>query len=81
MGSITIRNIDDSIKQRLRLRAASHGRSMEEEARSILRATLIENAPSPAPLGERIHNRFANLGGDAIVIAPREPMRNAPTFD
>src|SRR6266545_4319970 len=38
MASITIRQLDDELKKRLRLRAASHGRSMEDEARVILRA-------------------------------------------
>jgi plasmid stability protein len=45
MASITIRNLDDDIKQRLRVRAAEHGRSMEEEAREILRRVMTE-APS-----------------------------------
>ena len=44
MASITIRNLDDPIKKRLRIRAAHHGRSMEEEARSILRAALVDGA-------------------------------------
>ena len=42
MASLTIRNLDDDLKQRLRLRAASDGRSMEEEIRQI----LAEPAPS-----------------------------------
>ncbi|SDP30925.1 Phosphopantothenate-cysteine ligase /Phosphopantothenoylcysteine decarboxylase [Phyllobacterium sp. YR620] len=46
MASITIRNLDDSIKERLRVRAAAHGRSMEEEARIIL-GDLVEYAPTP----------------------------------
>jgi plasmid stability protein len=37
MASITIRNLDDDVKERLRIRAAQHGHSMEEEARTILR--------------------------------------------
>lgn len=40
MASLTIRNLDDNVKALLRLRAAQHGRSMEEEARQILRQTL-----------------------------------------
>ena len=46
MASITIRNLDDNIKQRLRVQAAEHGHSMEEEARAILRAALAEPASS-----------------------------------
>ena len=37
MASITIRNLDDTVKERLRVRAAMHGRSMEDEARLILK--------------------------------------------
>jgi plasmid stability protein len=40
MASITIRNLDDDVKRRLRVRAAEHGRSMEEEARDILRQVV-----------------------------------------
>jgi plasmid stability protein len=45
MASITIRKIDDVVKTRLRVRAAEHGRSMEEEARCILREALDQEAP------------------------------------
>ena len=45
MASITIRNLDDDIKHLLRVRAAEHGRSMEEEARDILRRVMGEIAP------------------------------------
>ena len=38
MASITVRNLDDGLKRRLRIRAAENGRSMEQEAREILRA-------------------------------------------
>ena len=45
VASITIRNLEDDIKQRLRVRAAVHGRPMEEEARDILRRVMAEGAP------------------------------------
>ena len=46
MATLTIRNIDDETKRLLRQRAAHHDRSMEEEVRQILKATL-----QPAPAG------------------------------
>jgi phosphopantothenoylcysteine decarboxylase/phosphopantothenate--cysteine ligase len=49
MGSITIRQLDDALKQRLRLRAARHGRSMEDEVRTILRIAAGEEMPGAAP--------------------------------
>ena len=79
MASMTIRNLDDDIKQRLRVQAAEHGRSMEEEALEILRAALTESAP-PANLARAIRARFAPLGGVELDIPPREPMREPSRF-
>ncbi|MCX7056146.1 MAG: plasmid stabilization protein, partial [Proteobacteria bacterium] len=42
MASITIRNLDDALKSRLRVRAAHRQRSMEDEVRHILKAALSE---------------------------------------
>jgi plasmid stability protein len=83
MSSITIRNLDPAIKERLRVRAAEHGHSMEAEARRILQTTLKAPARAPAPnLYERIRARFEPLGGaDDLVIPPREPGRDPPRFD
>ena len=58
MAVMTIRNIDDAIKNRLRLRAAMHGRSMEDEARDILRSALSTEIPRPRNLGQAINERF-----------------------
>lgn len=80
MASITIRNLSDDLKQRLRLQAAEHGRSMEEEARDILRVALTEDTP-PVGLAQVIRARFAPLGGVELDIPPREPMRDPPSFD
>ena len=71
MASMTIRNLDEDIKQRLRVQAAEHGRSMEEEARAILRTALTE-AASPTNLAQAIRARFAPLGGVELDIPPRE---------
>ena len=77
MTSITIRNLDDDLKRRLRTRAAENGRSMEEEVREILRQALA--VPSaPQNLGQSIHARFAALGGVDLLPATRNPMRLAP---
>jgi antitoxin FitA len=81
MASITIRNLDDKLKQHLRMRAAQHGRSMEEEARVILRLALAEERAAPQDLGLAIRRRFAPLGGVDLPSAPREPMREPPSFE
>ena len=80
MASITIRNLDDDVKRRLRVRAAEHGRSMEEEAREILRHVV--GLPSgPKNLGRAIHERFVAAGGVDLTVQSREPMRAAPDFE
>ena len=82
MASLTIRNLDEAVKQGLRQRAAERGVSMEEEARAVLRSAAL--MPSvPRDLGAAIQARFAPLGGVDLldVIPPREPGRTIPTFD
>ena len=49
MASITIRQLDDELKQRLRLRAARNGRSMEDEARTILRQAAALEVEAARP--------------------------------
>jgi len=81
-SSITIRNLDMAIKERLRVRAAEHGHSMEAEARHILQAALSgSRRPSGRNLYERIHARFAPLGGVNLELPRREPAREPPRFD
>lgn len=77
MASITIRNLDDDLKRRLRVRAAKNGRSMEAEAREILRQAM--GLPSaPRNLGQSIHARFAGLGGTVVMTEQRGPQRAGP---
>lgn len=76
MASMTIRNLDEKLKARLRIQAAKHGRSMEDEARDILRSAL-STASSRASLVKSIRRRIEPLGGVELQIAPRESMRAA----
>ena len=80
MSSILIRRLDEPTKARLRQRAARHGRSMEEEAREILRTALAASDRKPDLL-DRIHSRFAAAGGFELPEIPREPMREPPRFE
>ena len=80
MASITIGNLDDDVKTRLRIRAAKNGRTMEEEARVILRETLGRK-PAPQNLANLIRARFGPLGGVDIELPPREPAREPPRFN
>jgi antitoxin FitA len=81
MASITIRNLDDRLKGRLRVRAAQHGRSMEDEVRHILRVALAEAPRQPANLADAIRRRFAPFGGVELDIPPRGKLREPPRFD
>jgi plasmid stability protein len=82
MSSITIRNLDPAIKERLRIRAAEHGHSMEAEARRILQSALKSQTRKPTrSLYDRIHDRFAAIGGVDLELPPREPGREPPRFD
>ena len=81
MASITVRNLDDGLKRRLRIRAAENGRSMEQEARDILRAALDEEAVPVRNLGTALHELFKPFGGVELDIPAREPMREIPRFN
>lgn len=78
MAGITIRNLEDGLKRRLRIRVADHGLSMEEEVRQILRAALKQELAVPSNLASAIRARFAPLGGVELDLPPREPIREAP---
>lgn len=79
MESITIRNLPENTKRDLKLRAARHGRSMEQEVREILKTALREGSTRPqtgADLAEAIRRRFAPLGGVELEPFPDEPVRD-----
>ena len=85
MASITIRKLDDSVKAKLRVRAAENGRSMEEEARTLLEEGLrpASSLPKkPRSMYAAIRQSLAEAGIDGIElkIPPRGPMRELPDF-
>jgi plasmid stability protein len=79
MASITIRNLDDDLKAQLRVVAASHGHSMEEEARLIIRRAMTQSE-SRSGIGSRIHARFAQAGGADLEIPARKDKPRAADF-
>jgi antitoxin FitA len=80
MATLTIRNLDEDVKMLLRLRAAHNKRSMEEEARAILRAGVGEIANGPRIL-EAARRRFGKRHGVELELPPRLPPRDPPTFE
>ncbi len=81
MASITVRNIDENLKRRLRVRAAENGKSMEQEVRDILRAALEQEVPTGADLVRAIRDRFEPYGGVELELPPREPIPEPPRFE
>jgi plasmid stability protein len=87
MATITIRNLDESVKRKLQVRAALNGRSMEAEVREVL-SELIQpsfkgvEAEKEEDLGTAIRKRFAAFGGVELEIPPRQfSTRPIPTYD
>jgi plasmid stability protein len=83
MATLTIRNVDAAVKERLRVRAARHGRSMEAEIRSILSEAVVDDRDRPEPnLAEAIRRRFAPLGGvDDLEPHHPVPVGEPPRFE
>jgi antitoxin FitA len=62
VAQIIVRGLDETVKERLKRRAAKHGRSMEEEVRAILRSAARESGRPASALGTRIAARFVDAG-------------------
>ena len=80
MASITIRNLDNAIKTRLKMRAVANDRSMEEEARVILRDAVADKEPVPRNLLTFTQECFAAVGPVDLELPPRGVMRDPPDF-
>ena len=80
MATLTIRQLDDKLKQRLRVRAAHNGRSMEEEAREILGQALRSSKRKEPNLADSIRRKVEAVGGFDLKLPRREPIRTPPDF-
>jgi plasmid stability protein len=82
MASITIRGLDEGVKKRLRSRAAAHGRSMEAEARELLKTGLATREVSGRELFASIRAIVEPLGGIDLPVYPRGAgkRREPPQF-
>jgi len=78
MGNLLIRNLDDRVKSKIRVRAARHGRSMEEEARRLLTTAVQRSPANEGGFGTAVRRRFASLGSMKLERLPRETMRDPP---
>jgi plasmid stability protein len=81
MSSITVRNLDESVKASLRLRAARHGWSMEQEVRQILQQTVAPEQAGARSFAEQITQRFAGLQAESLPFPVRAPVRTPPHLE
>jgi plasmid stability protein len=79
MSAVSIRNLDDQVKERLRLRAARHGRSMEAEMRAIL-TDAVQEPGEDRGLFQTLLDKFSKLGGVDLEIPARTTKPRAPDF-
>jgi len=75
MAQLIVRNLDDDVKERLQQRARRHGRSTEEEVRTILRHAVLADDRADVPLGTRLAGRFAGAGLTAELLEPSDAAR------
>ena len=80
LSAMSIRNLDARVKERLRVRAARHGRSMEAEARAILTDAVSEPGEAGGLL-QAMLSRFGELGGVELDLSPRTAEARAADFD
>lgn len=83
MTTLTVRNLEDWIRDALRVRAAQNGRSMEAEVREILRKEAVKSAPkTPGEVVRAIHETFKEVGGwEEFEQPPRPPAPEPINFD
>jgi plasmid stability protein len=73
MAAVSIRDLDDRVKELLRIRAAEHGRSMEAEIRAILIAAVSDADGQPG-LAQALRDRFGGLGGVELELPVRADL-------
>jgi plasmid stability protein len=81
MAQLVVRNVEDSVKARLRRRAKRHGRSMEEEVRDILRNAVQEEESPAGGLGTEIASLFAKVGLESDIRELRGHKIHPPSFE
>ncbi len=76
MAAVSVRDLDESVRERLRIRAAQHGRSMEAEIRTILTDAVAPPADRHG-LAQSLLDRFGDLGGVDLALPPRDQTPRA----
>jgi len=82
LASLLIRNVDRALHERLKARAAAHRRSLEEEARELLRSAVARPPPKPdLTLADLALTLFGPERGVDLEIPPRDPAQDRPPPD
>jgi plasmid stability protein len=81
MTNLILHDLDENLKVSLEKQAKKHGRSLEEEAKEILRTVLVKSSKNPSNLAFLIRKRFTPLGDFDIPNIPRDPLREPPNFE
>ncbi len=76
MAAVSVRDLDDTVRERLRVRAAKHGRSMEAEIRAIL-TDAVSVPTDPKGLAQTLLTRFGDLGGVDLELPSRAEIPRA----
>ena len=79
MAAVSVRDLDDNVREQLRLRAARHGRSMEAEIRAILTEAVAGDNRDPS-LAHALLARFGELGGVELEMPRRHELPRAADF-
>jgi plasmid stability protein len=75
MTQLIVRKLDETVKRKLKQRAARHGRSMEEEVRDILRDAVKDEKASATGLGSQIAGRFTGIELEQSIKPVRIKLR------
>lgn len=70
VAAVSVRDLDETVRERLRVRAAQHGRSMEAEIRAIL-TDAVRPPEDPRGLAQVLLSRFGDLGGVDLDLPSR----------
>jgi len=81
MAQLTVRNLEDDVRDKLRELARKHGQSMEETVRDILRRAAMRQEQPRSRLGSRIAERFVSLGCSGELPEQRGQTVKPPSFD
>ena len=79
MAAVSIRGLDDDVRERLRVRAARNGRSMEAEMRHIL-ADAVQDESASGGLFATLLDRFSDLDGVELAVPERATRPRAADF-